>query len=74
MIGMLINDMEQSEIEYLIKRELEELIFDMEDHRLDQLVRKAMADRYKVLFQLFKRVANEHEIMKYVPQNIKWND
>lgn len=74
MIGMLINDMEQSEIEYLIKRELEELIFDMGDHRLDQLVRKAMSDRYKVLFQLFKRVANEHEIIKYVPQNIKWND
>ncbi|WP_112179343.1 MULTISPECIES: hypothetical protein [Paraliobacillus] len=74
MIGMLINDMEQNEIEYLIKRELEELIFDMEDHRMDQLVRKAMADRYKVLFQLFKRVANEQEVLKYVPQNLKWND
>lgn len=73
MIGLLINEMEQNEIEYLIKRELEELLFDMEDNRLDWLVRKAMADRYKVLFLLFRRFASEREVMKYVPKNSKGN-
>ncbi|CQR48473.1 hypothetical protein BN1058_02855 [Paraliobacillus sp. PM-2] len=68
MLGMLINDIEQREIEYLIKRELEELLFDMEDSRLDKLVRTAMLDRYKVLFKLFRRVANEGEIVKYIPK------
>ncbi len=71
MLGMLINDIEQQEIEYLIKRELEELLFDMEDNRLDQLVKAAMLDRYKVLFKLFRRVASEKEIMKYIPKNTK---
>ncbi|WP_182201141.1 hypothetical protein [Paraliobacillus salinarum] len=71
MLGMLINNVEKNEIEYLIKRELEELLFDMEDNRLDKLVRTAMFDRYKVLFNLFRRVANEEEIMKYIPANTK---
>ncbi|MFB1052027.1 hypothetical protein [Paraliobacillus sp. JSM ZJ581] len=71
MLGMLINDVEKSEIEYLIKRELEELLLDMEDSRLDKLVRIAMLDRYKVLFKLFRRVASEEEIMKYIPKNKK---
>lgn len=72
MLGMLINNVEKNEIEYLIKRELEELLFDMEDNRLDKLVRTAMFDRYKVLFNLFRRVANEEEIMKYIPANTKY--
>lgn len=71
MLGLLINDMEQKELEYLIKRELEELLFDMEDNRLDHLVRAAMHDRYKMLFQLFRRVATKEEIVKYIPRNTK---
>ncbi len=66
MLGLLINDMEQKEIEYVLKRELEELLMDLEDQRIDHLVKRAMRERYKILFQLFRRVANEQECMKYV--------
>lgn len=66
MIGLLINDREQREIKYVIKRELEELLMDLEDPRIDHTVKQAMVDRYHVLFQLFQRVASEQECLKYL--------
>ncbi|SHG11030.1 hypothetical protein [Ornithinibacillus halophilus] len=68
MLGLMINDIEQKELEYLVKRELDELLLDMDDHRIDQMVKRAMKDRYKTLFQLLKRVSNEHECLKYIPK------
>lgn len=66
MLGLLINKMEQKEMEYLLKRELEELLMDLEDQRIDSVVKKAMRDRYKTLFQLLRRVSNEQECLKYI--------
>jgi len=66
MLGLLINQMEQKEIEYLLKRELEELLMDLEDHRIDELVKQTMRERYKVLFQLLRRFASEQECLKYM--------
>lgn len=71
MLGLLINDKEQHELQYVIKRELEELLMDLEDHRIDKIVKQAMRDRYKVMFQLFTRVASEEEIKKYIPKKVK---
>ncbi|MRH44875.1 hypothetical protein GH741_19685 [Aquibacillus halophilus] len=71
MIGLLVNDIEQQEIEYLIKRELEELLMDLDDNRIDRMVKVAMFKRYRILFQLFRRVANEKECLKYMPKKIK---
>lgn len=68
MLGLLINDMEQKEIEYVLKRELEELLMDLEDHRIDHMVKRAMRERYQLLFQLFRRVASEQEYIKYIPK------
>lgn len=65
-MGLLVNEREQREIEYVLKRELEELLMDLEDHRIDQKVKQAMVDRYHILFQLFRRVANEQECLKYL--------
>ena len=66
MLGLLINEMEQKEIGYLVKRELEELLMDLEDHRIDHVVKQAMRKRYQVLFKLFQRVATEEECFKYM--------
>ncbi|WP_042225581.1 hypothetical protein [Oceanobacillus manasiensis] len=68
MLGLLINEMEQKEVEYLLKRELEELLMDLEDHRIDQKVKRSMRERYQLLFQLFRRVASEKECLKYMPK------
>ncbi|MFD2657974.1 MULTISPECIES: hypothetical protein [Gracilibacillus] len=71
MLGLLINDKEQSELQYVIKRELEELLLDLEDHRIDKMVKQAMRERYKVIFQLYTRVASEEEIKKYIPKKVQ---
>ena len=68
MLGLLINDMEQKEIEYLVKREMEELSMDLEDHRIDHIIKQSMRDRYSILFRLFRRVASEKECLKYMPK------
>ncbi|MFD1040367.1 hypothetical protein ACFQ3N_18485 [Virgibacillus byunsanensis] len=67
MLGILINDIEQKEMEYLVKRELEEILLDLGDHRIDYMVRRAMQERYKTLFQMYRRVASKQECMKYMP-------
>ena len=66
MLGMIINEQELQELEYMIKKEMDELIFDMEDTRIDLVVKKAMYDRYQTLFQLFRRVATDYEVQKYM--------
>jgi len=71
MLGLLINDMEQKEMEYVLKRELEELLMDLDDHRIEHMVKRAMRERYQVLFQLFRRVADEQECMKYILKKTK---
>ncbi|SFM42330.1 hypothetical protein SAMN04487943_11783 [Gracilibacillus orientalis] len=71
MLGLLINDKEQSELQYVVKRELEELLLDLEDHRIDKMVKQAMCDRYKVVFHLYTRVASEEEIKKYIPKKVQ---
>lgn len=68
MIGFMLNQKEIKELEYLIKREMEEIIFDFTDSRIDQVVKRAMAERYRILFQLFKRIASPSECNKYI-----WN-
>lgn len=73
MMGLLINGMEKKEIGYLVKRELEELLMDLEDHRIDVVVKQAMQKRYFVLFKIFQRVATEEECLHYMlkPTNYK---
>lgn len=66
MIGMIVNEKELRELEYMIKREMDELIFDMEDTRIDVVVKRAMYNRYQTLFQLFRRVATDEEVQKYI--------
>ncbi|MEH7344001.1 hypothetical protein V7122_09010 [Bacillus sp. JJ1532] len=65
MLGILINNREQKEIQYLIKREMDEILFDLNDERIDHIVKRAMEERYKILFSLFKRVASPNDILRY---------
>lgn len=65
MHGLLINEVEKNEMVYLLKRELEEILIDLEDNRIDQLVKRSMKNRYQVIFRLFQRVATEKECMQY---------
>jgi len=71
MIGFLINEKEVKEMEYLIKREMDEILFDLRDERIDHIVKRAMKERYKVLFTLFRRVASPNDCFKYMRKEKK---
>ncbi|MDQ1143224.1 MAG: hypothetical protein ABGX20_20245 [Bacillus sp. (in: firmicutes)] len=71
MFGLLINEKEVKEMEYLIKREMDEILFDLKDERIDHIVKRAMEERYKVLFTLFRRFASPHECLKYMRRGRK---
>ncbi|OLS34949.1 hypothetical protein [Bacillus sp. MRMR6] len=66
MIGLLINEKEVKEMEYLIKREMDEILFDLKDERIDHIVKRAMEERYKILFTLFCRVAPPNDCLRYI--------
>ncbi|WP_053364809.1 hypothetical protein [Bacillus sp. FJAT-27245] len=66
MIGLLVNGKEVKELEYLLKREMEEILFDLDDERIDHIAKRAMEERYKILFMLFRRIAPPAECMIYM--------
>ncbi|MCM3093445.1 MULTISPECIES: hypothetical protein [unclassified Cytobacillus] len=66
MIGMLLSQKELKEMEYLIKREMDEILFDLKDDRIDHIVKRAMEERYKILFSLFQRLATPADCLKYM--------
>ncbi|MGE7763521.1 hypothetical protein [Peribacillus sp. NPDC097895] len=66
MLGLLINDKEKMELEYLLKREMDEILFDLQDERIDHLVKRAINEKYNILFRLFKRVSTEEECLIYM--------
>jgi hypothetical protein len=66
MIGFLLNEKEANEMEYLIKREMDELLLDLKDNRFDGMIKGAMNERYKILFTLYKRMAPPKECLKYM--------
>ncbi|MBN6187535.1 hypothetical protein JQN58_11265 [Aneurinibacillus sp. BA2021] len=66
MMGFLFSTRECSEVKYLIRKELEEVLFDLGDHHMDEMVRKAMEQRYMILFKLYARFVSSKELSKYI--------
>ncbi|MDE3840640.1 hypothetical protein C0966_15085 [Bacillus methanolicus] len=74
MIGILVNEKEVKELQYLMKREMDEILFYLKDERIEHIVKSAMQERYKVLFSLFKRIASPSDCLKYIPKKSQRND
>jgi hypothetical protein len=73
MLGFLVTQNEIKELRYLLKREMEEILFDIQDSRIDQVVKQALEERYHVLFKLFIRIASPSECKKYIfPKKITY--
>jgi hypothetical protein len=66
MLGFLFSTKECQELEYMLRRELEELMLDLGDHRIDGVVKAAMEDRYTTVFRMYARLATPKELSKYV--------
>ena len=52
-LGLMLTKEEKKEMEYILKRELEELLFDFEDERIHSVVKKAMEEGIKSFFVYF---------------------
>ncbi|WP_017729547.1 hypothetical protein [Halalkalibacterium ligniniphilum] len=66
MLGFLLNHKETLEIEYLLKREMEELLLDLSDPRIDEVVKRAIVEKYQIVFGIYKRLASPKEQLKYM--------
>ncbi|MCF6095288.1 hypothetical protein L1765_15125 [Microaerobacter geothermalis] len=66
MLGFLFNEKECYELEYLLRKELEEMMLDLTDKRIDGVVRRAIEERYHIVFRMYARMAKPKELVKYV--------
>ncbi|WAA12445.1 hypothetical protein [Fervidibacillus halotolerans] len=66
MLGLLISNKEKEEIIYILKREMDELLYDLREGRLNSSVKKAMEERYQILFHLLIRLVPPNECAAYV--------
>lgn len=66
MLGFIVSNQEVKEIEFLLKREMEEILLDLQDSRIEFIVKETMEERYQVLFKLLKRIAPSQECTKYI--------
>lgn len=71
MIGLLLSDQEVLEFEYMMRKELEELLLDLEDPRIDGMIHQAMEKRYNLVFRMYARLATPRELSKYVRHKLK---
>jgi hypothetical protein len=66
MLGFMLSEKESKELEYLLRKEMDELLFDLSDYRIDGSLRKAMDERYHTVFKMYRRVANTKDVSKYI--------
>lgn len=71
MLGFMFNERECSELEYMLKKELDEMLLDLSDSRMDAAIKKVINDRYKVVFNMYSRIGCPKEISKYI-RNTKY--
>ncbi|WP_028559515.1 hypothetical protein [Paenibacillus pinihumi] len=69
MLGILFNDKECREFDYVLRKELDEMLLDLNDSRMDGEIKKAIASRYKVIFRMYARIASPKELSRYALNN-----
>lgn len=65
MLGILFNDKECKELNYVLRKELDEMLLDLGDIRLDEEIKQAITKRYKIVFRMFARIASSKELSRY---------
>ncbi|ANE46822.1 hypothetical protein SY83_11615 [Paenibacillus swuensis] len=73
MLGILFNDKECKELDYVLRKELDEMLLDLNDSRIDGEIRVAIENRYKVIFRMYARFASPKELSRYARNKRKYN-
>jgi hypothetical protein len=70
MLGFLFNQRECKELGYVLRKELDEMLFDLKDQHLDHEVKKAIESRYKIIFRMYARLATPKDLSRYARNQI----
>jgi hypothetical protein len=68
---MVLNHQELNEFEYVLKKEMEELRFDLNDQKIDYIVKSVLEERYEILYRLFCRFAKPADRRRYLRRSEK---
>jgi len=49
----------------MLRKELDEMLFDLSDKRLEAEIRDAISKRYRTVFRMYARIASPKELSKY---------
>lgn len=66
MLGILLDARECRELHFILRKELDEMLLDLKDHRMDAHVKEAIRSRYRIIFRMYARLASPKELSKYV--------
>ncbi|MEK0317486.1 hypothetical protein [Cohnella sp. 56] len=65
MLGMMFTDKECRELDYMLRKELDEMLLDLGDRRMEGPVKEAIFKRYKTIFRMYARIAAPKELSRY---------
>lgn len=65
MLGMMFTDKECRELGYMLRKEMDEMLLDLGDRRLDGPVKDAITKRYRIVFRMYARMATPRELSRY---------
>lgn len=65
MLGVLFNERECRELDYVLRKEMDEMLFDLNDRKMGMEMRDAIESRYSVIFRMYARLASPKELSKY---------
>jgi hypothetical protein len=52
----------------VLKKEMEELMYDLEDQKIDGVVKSVLEERYQIIYRLFCRFAKPSDCRRYLRQ------
>lgn len=64
-LGLVVHEKELLELQYLLKREMEEILLDLNDERIERVIKRAMKERYRILFKLLTKVAPQSKYAQF---------
>ncbi len=65
LLGFLFNERECREFDYLLRKELDEMLYDLKNRNIDKSTKTAIRMRYKIVFRMYARLASPKELLKY---------
>jgi len=65
MLGFIFNERECRELDYVLRKELDEMLFELNDKKIHKEVKSAIEHRYNIIFRMYARLASPKELSRY---------